>query len=217
MGQQRQKFLFIKYGEGMTESRIRSYIFGIILLSMIFLSCNFLSSPPVAEQAENLPGGFNYNPEVPLDVNDAFTRASDFLNNQEYERAEVIYREIIEKYAENPDAYVGLGSALFYQDKLDDARDAYMQAFEISEDSIPALIGLGSVELTSANYEKAIEYYDQALQLDDELPEAHWGIAISYSKSGQVEAAIDHLETYLLLAPNGQFSDYARELLEELK
>ena len=179
------------------------------------IACSSLR-PSKSQEIEGLPGGFKYS-EGTSSVTEMHQVAADHLSHSEFAEAEAVYRQIIEIEPDNHNGYVGLGSSLFYQNKLTEAQDAYSKALELSPESAMALIGLGSVAHRNENYEAAIDYYSQALETNDQLADAHWGLAIALEDAGRIEEAIEHFNQVLQLAPDSQIAEYANAKLADLK
>jgi len=59
----------------------------------------------------------------------------------------------------------GRGVALFYQDRLDEAQKAFLEAQRLNPDNIRAKAALGAVAYRRGNYEEAVKYYSSSLHL----------------------------------------------------
>jgi tetratricopeptide (TPR) repeat protein len=119
--------------------------------------------------------------------------ASQDLKDGDFERAEATYRQIIDVEPDHADGYIGLGTSLLLQERLDEAEVAYKEALTIKPDSVEALTGLGSVHFRKEDYQKAANFYRSAVSLESRNSNALWGLAISLNELGQGGQALEYL------------------------
>jgi tetratricopeptide (TPR) repeat protein len=146
-----------------------------------------------------------------------YSRAADLLAGEEYSQAEKVYRELVDKEPDNPNAFIGLGASLQMQDRYDAAAAVYEQALEIDPTSVEAYIGLGSANVGMGEYEAAVAAYADALALDEENPNAHWGMALSLEILGRNEAALDHLMQVVELLPGSNLAQEAEKRIDQIR
>jgi tetratricopeptide (TPR) repeat protein len=147
---------------------------------------------------------------------DLYRDASRDLKDGDLEGAEATYRQIIDLEPDHADGYIGLGSSLVLQARLDEALDSYTKALSITPDSAEALIGMGSINYRKGDYQTAVELYRSAVSLDSRNPNALWGFAISLNELGQGSQALEYLERILELVPGSAIAQDAENLIESI-
>ena len=74
---------------------------------------------------------------------------------------------------------MNLGNALCAENRIEEARDAFLQAIEI-DPKYPAYYNLGNAQFTLDDIKKAIESYHKALELEGDSYDIHSNIATAY-------------------------------------
>ncbi len=128
---------------------------------------------------------------------------------QNWHKAEALYRQALEEFPEDPKALTSLGLALYEQGEYEQALTYYQQAARISrDDPIPMekvaelLEKLGNevnaaktylraaeLYLRSRDVNKALENWDRVIQIDPENINAHTRLAGVYERIGEVQRA----------------------------
>ncbi len=85
------------------------------------------------------------------------------------------------------------GTALIYDDRLQDAAAAFERAIERDPTHYRALTNLGNVALEDGRVDDAIEAYEQALKLNDDFANAHHNLAVAYRRKGQLNKSVRSL------------------------
>lgn len=165
---------------------------------------------------EGAPGAFTFSGGSTAHA-DMFHQAAQLLSEGDHAGAESIYRRLVDLEPADPAGFIGLGSSLFFQDRLDEAAGAYTHAIELDEDSSEAHIGLGSVALKAGDVDAALDEYSKALDLNEESAEAHWGMALALQAHGEPAGAISHLERLVELAPDTALAALAQSRLDVLQ
>lgn len=92
---------------------------------------------------------------------------------EDYAQAAVWYRRALEIDPLNPDLHTDLGTALFYENQVDEALDEFQQALEISPDHPQALINMGIVLIEARNdREGAVALWQHFLETSPDHPRA---------------------------------------------
>ena len=78
----------------------------------------------------------------------------------------------------------------------------------------PASIVLDERGWTPRRYAEAVSAYRDALAINPAYPEAHFYLAVTLEKLGRSVEAKRHWREYRELAPNGEFSDLAKEFTD---
>ncbi len=103
-------------------------------------------------------------------------KGNKLYEKEQYTDAEVQYRRIIDKDAQNFYAHYNLGNSLFKQEKAEDSENAYLQARKYADtdnklQQAHLLHNIGNTEYAKSNYAEAARYYRESLLLnphDDE-------------------------------------------------
>ncbi len=191
------------------------HLFIAFLLPILGTRCTFITNSD-REEIEGLPGAVKIS-EGRSSLVTLYEDAAEHLSNQEFKEAEEIYRKILEVEPDKANGYIGLGSSLIYQDRLDEAYEAYLEAQRLSPESVAVQIGLGSIFYLYGDYQVSERYYAKALELDPTQPDAHWGRALALEMLGRGKEAIHHLEQFILLAPDSQQLDEAQRMLDDIR
>lgn len=85
------------------------------------------------------------------------------------------------------------GTALIYDDRLEDAERCFQQALEADPRHFRALTNLGNVALEQGRVDDAIAAYERALAMNDSFANAHHNLAVAYRRKGQLSKSVRHL------------------------
>ncbi|OQA13158.1 MAG: TPR repeat-containing protein YrrB [bacterium ADurb.Bin363] len=77
------------------------------------------------------------------------------------------------------------------------------------------LSGMTYVELN--NFDKALAEYDLAIKIDPDYPPSHAGLGALYYKKRDKTKAKEEFELYLKLAPDGEFVESVKKMLDEIE
>jgi len=195
------------------KNQIRLVI-GLLILFLLSTCAPRTGTPKI--EIEELPGAYTFF-EGDTSYPELYYQAVEKLNAGDYNAAEIIYKDLIEKEPGNVNAYIGLGSSLLAQDRSREAIAAYEEALAISPGSVDARIGLGSTYYMLNEKSEALEHYTAAVELDENNPNARWGLALVLIASGEEEEAIEHLEKVIELAPDSQLAIGADDLVDDIR
>jgi tetratricopeptide (TPR) repeat protein len=182
------------------------------------LSLTFCGAvPPIVQgHIEEVPGPFAFSGSRTLHPA-LFAKAGHYLSTEQAEKAEAIYRELIEIEPSNEDARISLGSSLFLQERYDEALAAYKEASHMAPESVEATIGQATIARATGDLENSLNLYSKAINLDESNADAHWGKAVTLALLGRMQPAIAHLERVLELAPETALADQAQAKIDELE
>ncbi|UGU17807.1 tetratricopeptide repeat protein [Sinomicrobium kalidii] len=110
------------------------------------------------------------------------SEANEELAGDNFEDAEVKYREAIAKNAENATARYNLGNAYYRKEKLGEAFTRFKQAGETAgtkKEKHKAYHNLGNVFMKNKEYQKAVEAYKEALRNDPTDEETRYNFALA--------------------------------------
>ena len=104
------------------------------------------------------------------------------------------------------------GTALIYDDRLEEASAAFERALQRDPDHFRALTNLGNVALEEGRVDDAIAAYERALRLNEDFANAHHNLAVAYRRKGQVGRSVRSLRRAQRLMQRRDVDD-ARERL----
>jgi hypothetical protein len=154
-------------------------------------------------------------------VHDGMPTAAEarFLDGERLESGEAVnteaamqaYREAIAMDGRLAPAMVNLGNLHYSFDHLAEAQALYVQAMLVDASCYEAHFNLGNVHHDLGRLEQAVLCYTQALALSPDFADAHFYLAVTLEKLGRSQEARPHWQSYLRLAPNGEWADLAEE------
>jgi len=107
------------------------------------------------------------------------------------------------------------GTALIYDDRVDEAAACFERALEADPRHYRALTNLGNVALEQGRVDDAITAYQRALQLNDAFANAHHNLAVAYRRKGELGKSVRSLRRAQRLMQRRDADD-ARERLGSL-
>ncbi len=107
------------------------------------------------------------------------------------------------------------GTALIYDDRLEDAAAAFEHAIERDPMHYRALTNLGNIALEEGRIDDAIGAYEQALRLNDNFANAHHNLAVAYRRKGDLNKSVRSLRRAQRLMQRRD-TDEARDRLGSL-
>ena len=146
-----------------------------------------------------------------------FFREGSELDEQPGEgqqRAQLAYRRALLLDPSLVAALVNLANIHYARDHLIEAQALYERALALDGDCFEAAFNLGNIHHDLGRYPDAVACYHEALRLHGSYPEAHFYLAVTLEKMGRSSEARPHWRTYRALAPDGEWSDLAREFSE---
>ena len=130
------------------------------------------------------------------------------------QRAQVAYRKALLLDPGLVPALVNLANIHYAQDNLVEAQALYERALALDADCFEAAFNLGNIHHDLGRYREAVACYHDALRVHGGYADAHFYLAVTLEKMGRSSEARSHWRTYRTLAPNGEWSDLAREFSE---
>lgn len=111
-------------------------------------------------------------------------------------------------------AMINLGNLHYALDQLAEAQAFYVHAALVTPEGFEAHFNLGNIHHDYGRFEMAATCYQHAIELNPSYPEAHFYLAVTLEKLGLSAEARDHWREYRHLAPDGEWSELARELID---
>jgi len=148
---------------------------------------------------------------------------------KKYDEAEAAFKKAIEIKPDFAEAYNGLANLYNVEKKFDQAAEAGKKAMELSGAGAGATAAGGGgasasasfnqgVILWNANkYAEAKAQFEAAVKADPNLAEAHYWLGMALLNGGDMPGSKPHFETYLKLAPTGQYADTAKSIVASIK
>ena len=130
------------------------------------------------------------------------------------QRAQVAYRKALLLDPGLVPALVNLANIHYAQDNLVEAQALYERALTLDADCFEAAFNLGNIHHDLGRYQEAVGCYHAALRVHGGYADAHFYLAVTLEKMGRSSEARPHWRTYRTLAPDGEWSDLAREFSE---
>ena len=127
------------------------------------------------------------------------------------QRAQVAYRKALLLDPTLVPALVNLANLHYAQDNLVEAQALYERALALDGDCFEGAFNLGNIHHDLGRYPEAVACYHDALRVHGAYPDAHFYLAVTLEKMGLSAAAKPHWRTYRALAPDGEWSELARE------
>lgn len=120
---------------------------------------------------------------------DVCQEAARLVRAGEFAQAIALYREELQRDAENIEAHRGLASASFMVGDYDAAIEHFTQVARLDPRSGSALVNLGAVYNRLGNYEKAVEVLRRGAQLE-KCGEAFYNLGIAKRSLGELAMAV---------------------------
>lgn len=133
-----------------------------------------------------------------------------------YPQAIEAYENALRADPDFADAHCNLGTLHYNRGNREAARHAYERALEADPEHVEARFNLANVLEEEGRNEAALVHYKAAMRADPTYPDVQLNLALLYEKLGLPRKAREHWRRYLQLAPRGNWSDLARERLDEL-
>jgi len=140
-----------------------------------------------------------------------------YMDAKEWNKAELTLKQAIELAPNASNAFFALGELYLQQKKYSDAEKDLRQGLRIDNRSWRGHFALGRVYLASSDIKQAAKQIALTLQLNPDLADAHLLAGNILLRSGKREDARTEFETYLRLAPNGEFANQVETILQKLK
>lgn len=125
------------------------------------------------------------------------------------------YRQAITLDPEFADAHCNLGTVYFNRGDREEARRWYEAALERDPIHLEAHFNLANLCEEEGRRESAVHHYKAALKADPFFPDAHLNLALLYEKLKLRRTAREHWRRYLQQVPDGNWSEIARQRVEE--
>jgi tetratricopeptide (TPR) repeat protein len=143
---------------------------------------------------------------------------------KDYDKAEVAYKKAIELKADYAEAYGGLANVYNAQRKFDLATEAGAKAAQLSGTgasgasggNADALFNQGVILWNAGKIADAKKQFEAAIAAKPDHADSHYQLAMALVNEGNLKGAATEFDTYLKLAPTGQYAAQAKALVAQL-
>lgn len=139
------------------------------------------------------------------------------LDARRLDKAESTLRKAIAINSKRPEAYFALGEVYRQQKKYAEAEKILREGLKLDNRLWQGHYTLGRVYLEMGDHVKAGPQIGLAIQLKPDLPEAHLLAGNILLRAHKPDDALIEFEEYLRLAPKGEFSGQAQEMIKKIK
>jgi tetratricopeptide (TPR) repeat protein len=144
---------------------------------------------------------------------------------KDYDKAEEAFKKSIELKPDYVEAYNGLATIYNAQKKFEDAQAASEKAASLAAASggaasgggVDALYNQGVIAWNAGKAEDAKKAFEEALKLDPKHANSHYQLAMCFINLGKLPEAVTEFESYMQLAPDGQYASQVKAMLSQLK
>jgi tetratricopeptide (TPR) repeat protein len=144
---------------------------------------------------------------------------------KEYAKAEEAFKKSIELKADYIEAYNGLATIYNAQKKFEDAQAASQKAAALASAAgtsaggggVDALYNQGVIAWNAGKAEDAKKSFEDAIKADPKHANSHYQLAMCFINLGKMTEAVTEFESYMQLAPDGQYATQVKAMLSQLK
>ncbi len=140
-----------------------------------------------------------------------------YMDLQQWDKAEEALKRSIEINPKALTAYLALGEVYSTQKRYGDAEKIVKDGLLIDDRSWQAHFALARIYYTKGDLSRAGRQVGLAIQLNDNFPDAHLLAGNILLRVNKRQDAREQFQTYLRLAPKGEFAAQAREAIAKLK
>lgn len=115
------------------------------------------------------------------------------------DRAEPIYRDLVTRYPDRMDAYIGLGDLARERHAWEEALDWYKKAWQAAPDHYAPPYYLGLTAYYAGRYQEALEYLERSLERNPKAPWTWYFKALTLKALARDDKAISALEKAISL------------------
>ena len=156
-----------------------------------------------------------------LSLNPAFSDAYNklgliYLSQQQFGKAENIYRKLILSESNEPIFFSNLGMALYGQKKLDEAKNFYKKALELDSSRSGRFFSLGQICNELNHLEEAVEHLRKAVEMEPRNMNYLLALAQLYIDGKKLAEAKKLLGEILLVSPRNEDALKMMEVVQKI-
>lgn len=123
-----------------------------------------------------------------------YDRAGEAMSAKKYADASALLLQIVGADAQDYQAWTELGTALYAQDKYNEAETAYRRSIEVKPAFAQTYLNLARLRMKQKNYDGAIEILNKAVVLQPPSADANFLLGEAYLQIKKGSKAVPHLE-----------------------
>ena len=123
-----------------------------------------------------------------------YERGEEALTAKRYADAAPLFEQVVADDAKDYEAWLELGTARLFQEKLDEAEQAYTRASEAKPDLALPLVNLGRLRSMRKNFDGAVEALTKAVALKPPSADANFLLGEAYLQLKKGSKAVPVLE-----------------------
>lgn len=123
-----------------------------------------------------------------------YERGEEALTAKRYADAVPLFEQVVAADAQDYEAWLELGTAQLFQEKYDEAEQAYTHASEAKPDLPLPLVNLGRLRSMRKNFDGAVEALTKAVALKPPSADANFLLGEAYLQLKKGSKAVPHLE-----------------------
>jgi tetratricopeptide (TPR) repeat protein len=147
------------------------------------------------------------------------------LRAKNYAEAEAAYKQALSIDPNFSQGYAGLVNVYNAQRKFDEAEKMAAEQAKAEAAaggatggaSASALFNQGIIFWNASKIPEAKKAFEDAVKADPNLADAHYWLGMASLNQGMLAEAVPAFETYLKLAPTGQYAEQAKGVLSQIK
>jgi len=143
-----------------------------------------------------------------IDLKESLGFANKFLRNRNFDKAEKLYKKILEKFPNNFDANYFMASIKAQKNNFSDAKNYMETAISINPDLPELNNNLGLIYLNLNDVEKSINYFQKAINLKKDYIFAYTNLGMAYVNLKQVAKAKENYLKAIEIDPNNLLANY---------
>ncbi len=143
-----------------------------------------------------------------------------YLQKKDQARAEDAFKRAIELKSDHVPSLNTLATLYNSQKRFEEASAMSARAAEAgggSTGGVDAVYNQGIILWNGGNTKEARAKFEEAIRVNAEYAPAHFQLGMAQLNEGQIPEAIASFETYLKLAPQGEFAAQATAMVAQLK
>jgi len=137
-----------------------------------------------------------------------------YLHEQQFNKAENIYKKLVVAVLNEPVFFSNLGLALYSQGKLEEAKANYKRAIELDDSRAGRFFSLAQILSELGESDEAIKHFNKALEMEPRNTDFMLALAEFYFEKKMPSEAKQLLGQILLIVPENQD---AQTLLKNLE
>lgn len=129
-----------------------------------------------------------------------------YLKQEQFGKAEMLYRKLVVVTTEDPSYLSNLALALYQQKKLPEAKTFYQRALELDQSRAGRFFSLGQVLYELQEFEKALEHFQKAVEMEPGSLDYLLTLAQFYLDQGFKKEGGQLLSEILVLYPENEIA-----------